>query len=78
MVIGYVKYHVMRREFFSPEKLRQHVVSPAKTRAHVEIRFHSQGLLTEGSHVVGGEAEPKFGVDHIYHGIESLFVDNGR
>ena len=72
MVIGYVKYHVMGREFFSPEKLRQPVVSPAKTRAAVEIGFHSQDLLPKGAYVVAVEAEPEFGVDHIHHCVEGV------
>lgn len=66
MVVGYVKHFVMRREFFSPEELRQPVVSLAKTRASVEIRFHSQDLLPKGSHVFSSEAEPEFGIDHIH------------
>jgi len=62
----------MGRELFCPEKLRQSVVSPAKTRTPVEFRFNFQDLLPKGADIVACETEAMLGIDHVDNGIEGI------
>lgn len=69
----------MGRQGFVSEEVRQMVRRFRNTGATVEIHFRGQYALSEGDHVIAGEAPAELGVQHVDNGGQGIRnIQNGK